>query len=126
MAKVMIVEDDQITQDILKVIMYQEKHETISASNGMEAIQLLESTPVDLVITDIRMPVMDGLELLDRMRKDRRFENIPVIVLTASLLRDSSKITSEFGATRFLSQPFSSWDIKKAVAECIAAPEKQE
>jgi len=119
MAKILIVDDNQVSHQILRVLLERDNHEVASVFNGQEAIEKLDHTDVDLIITDVNMPVMDGIELLKRVRKDQRFIETPVIVLTASGKSKMPEIASREGATGFLTQPFSSWELSQLVNSCL-------
>jgi two-component system, chemotaxis family, chemotaxis protein CheY len=119
MANILVVEDTYLTFQLLFYFLQRNQHNILQASNGVEAIQILEENPVDLVITDIHMPEMDGLTLIGRIRADERFRHLPVIVLTASGLEKVEKLAFEKGATAFLSQPFSSRELGKLVSDCL-------
>ena len=119
MAKILIVDDNQVSHQILRVLLERDNHEVASVFNGQEAIEKLDHTNIDLVITDVNMPVMDGIELLKWIRKDQRFIETPVIVLTASGKSKMPEIASREGATGFLTQPFSSWELNQLVNSCL-------
>ncbi len=81
--KVLLVEDDVFVSDIYQVKMHGEGIEVIVAMNGMEAIKSLEEGVMpDLILLDIVMPYMDGIEVLKRLKASDAWKNIPVILLT--------------------------------------------
>ena len=85
-ATVMVVEDTAIARDPLVQLLQHEGYRTVSVTNGQEALDALPLHNPDVVLLDILMPVMNGLEFLSTVRGDRRFSRwreIPVIVLTA-------------------------------------------
>jgi two-component system chemotaxis response regulator CheY len=94
-------------------------HTTFTALNGLEALEFLKTTTVDLIITDINMPEMDGFTLLDALRSDKRFKNVPIIVMTASGLPYLPEMVTQRGAAVFLAQPFSSRELTEAVGKCL-------
>lgn len=80
--KIMIVEDDSFVMDIYQTKLSQEGYEVLSAENGAEAIKKLEKEIPDLVLLDIIMPYVDGLQVLRKIKADEKLKNIPVILLT--------------------------------------------
>lgn len=80
--KIMIVEDDSFVMDIYETKIAQEGFEVISAANGMEALKKLQDVRPDLMLLDIIMPYMDGLEVLQKVKADERLKNMPIILLT--------------------------------------------
>lgn len=115
MAQILFVDDNHVSHRLMSLILAQDNHTTISAFDGRQALECLESTQVDMIITDVNMPEMDGLTLLKQLRKDNRYKTIPVMVLTASGHERVGKEAQEIGAYSFLTQPFSSWELKANV-----------
>jgi CheY-like chemotaxis protein len=119
MAKVLIVDDAHLTLQIMYYQLSKMNHIVIMANNGLEAMNIMKENPVDLVITDINMPILDGLDLLDLIRSHEQLQQIPVIVVTASAKRDLEHLARRKGARGFLTQPFSSSDLDKLMSECL-------
>jgi two-component system chemotaxis response regulator CheY len=82
-------------------------------------LEILNLTKIDLIISDINMPYMDGLTLLDQVRADERYADTPVIIITASSLEANYARALEKGATAFLNQPFSSQELTEAINTCL-------
>ena len=121
MAHILIVEDNYLTFQLLYYFLRRKNHTIYQANNGMEALSLLKEMKIDLVITDINMPEMDGITLLDHIRSNDRLKKVPVIVLTANGLEQIKQITLDKGATAFMTQPFSSIELSKIVSDCLGA-----
>jgi len=121
MAHILIVEDNYLTYQLLYYFLRRKNHIIHQASNGMEALSVLKENKIDLIITDINMPEMDGITLLDTIRSSDHLRKVPVIVLTASGLEHMKQLTMEKGASAFLSQPFSSIELGKVVSEFLGA-----
>jgi len=81
MAKILIVEDDESQRFLYQEELQEEGHDVVLAKNGKEALKCLEGTLFDLIILDIRMPEMDGIEALGKITS--RYKKIPVILHTA-------------------------------------------
>jgi CheY-like chemotaxis protein len=117
MGSILIAEDDPISRRMLSLILRRSGYEVIVASNGSVALDLLQNNPVDIVILDLAMPVMDGLTLLRRIRADKNLLHLPVFILTASG-DDFERVTVEDeGVAGFLTKPFSSQEIIKMIGE---------
>jgi CheY-like chemotaxis protein len=115
MKNILIVDDTLDSLQILYYLLRKQNHTVRMAGDGMEALHYLESYPVDMLITDINMPFMDGLTLLERIRSDRRFKKLPVILVTASARENFEQLAVQKGASGFLTQPFSSGDFNALV-----------
>jgi len=103
----MIVEDDPFVLDIYETKLSQEGFEIITADNGVEAMKKLEAggNP-DLVLLDIVMPYKDGLEVLEDIKNNEKFENIPVILLTNLSQKEEIDKGLALGASDYLIKSF--------------------
>lgn len=118
----MVVEDHLVTQRVLSKRLRNIGHTVVTADNGQQALQQLQITPVDLVISDIAMPEMDGLMLVRRIREDVRCRTIPVIILTTSVVDQHRLEARAAGASGFLEKPVSSWELEEAVQRLLCVP----
>ena len=102
---VLIVEDEIINQEILKEIL-SEQYDVEVANNGLEALRYIDSclTPISLILLDINMPVMNGLEFLKRIKADEKHKKIPVIVLTAETQSELDSL--KLGAVDYIKKPY--------------------
>jgi DNA-binding response OmpR family regulator len=116
--KVLICEDDNLTLQALEHSIRIEGYETLTAKDGLEAKKLLSDHKVDLMVTDLHMPNIDGLELIQHIRKDLK-RTFPIIMLTRVGSDDTVLSAFEYGADDYITKPFSpkelSIRIKKAL-----------
>ncbi|HEU4538778.1 MAG TPA: response regulator, partial [Polyangiaceae bacterium] len=104
--KVLVVEDDVRNVFALTSVLEPKGAEVVIARNGREALEALERRPdVDLVLMDVMMPEMDGLEATARLRKDPRWAKLPVIALTAKAMRDDQERCLRAGANDYIAKP---------------------
>lgn len=104
-ATVLVVEDNEDLLRMLKKILSHD-YRVRTAYNGQEALEIVENEHVDLIVTDIMMPVMDGVEMTRRLREDKRHENCPVIMLTAKRDDDDRAAAYRVGANAYITKPF--------------------
>lgn len=104
-ASVLIVEDNDEILSLLKSII-STKYHVLTAYNGSEALEILENDDVDLIVSDIMMPVMDGVEMLKRVRQDSRLTHTPVIMLTAKRDDQDRAEAYSIGADAYITKPF--------------------
>lgn len=123
MVRVLLVDDHDDVRVTLTRALKRLGHEVAQASNGAEALRALRDTPCDLVITDINMPEMDGIELVLAIRSERA--DLPVIAMSGGgmlakelLLADADAL----GAVLTLEKPISVADLASAVDHAMAAP----
>lgn len=119
-ASILVVDDYVVTQRVLSTQLRKGGYEVITAGSGQEALAYLAQRRFDLAIIDVAMPEMDGITLLEKLRKERSETKLPVIMLTASAL-DEDRIRAEAaGATNFLTKPISSWELLDVVNRQLA------
>ena len=91
---------------MVKVALAPLAMETIEAASGLEAIEQLAVAPISLMVLDLNMPDMHGLEVLGFVRANQKFHNIPIIILTTRDDQASRDAATHAGATRYLTKPF--------------------
>lgn len=100
--RILVVEDTELLRRIYHDRLVQEGYVVQTASDGLEAIQQMRTTPADLVLLDLIMPRMGGLEVLETMKADPRLQDIPVVVLTNLGEESSVERAVELGAVDYL------------------------
>jgi two-component system chemotaxis response regulator CheY len=123
MATILVVDDYSTSQRLLGFILRQNDHMVVTAINGLSALEQLAEKSIDLVITDLSMPEMDGMTLLQELRATSQFQNLPVIILTGSAYAQDNTRAKAAGATLFLTKPVESEELIAAVARLLAQPE---
>ncbi len=104
MATILIVEDEDKLRRILKIILMQQNYKILEAANGLEAIEKLKEYDVDLLISDIKMPEMDGFELLNYIKENNI--PVPVIFITAFATIESAVEAMRRGVIDYIQKPF--------------------
>lgn len=125
MRKVLIVEDDPVTQHVIRTFLSEQKWLTHTVTNGKDALQALLARPFDLILLDIQLPVMNGLEMLQKLRNDEEYRSvahIPVVVVTAYAMKGDRERFLKAGADDYLSKPFSHSDLQELLARWTAQP----
>lgn len=123
MTTILIVDDYPVIQRTLSFTLEKHGYSVLVASDGLEALRILGTTPVDLAIVDIAMPEMDGITLLRHIRADTQLSPMPVIILTASG-EDQDRITASLaGADSFINKPVGSQELLAMIAELLANQE---
>ena len=112
--RILVVDDDSMNLVRTKMILGK-YYEVLLAESGIEALDKLRNEEVDLVLLDIEMPKMNGMEVFERMKKSSI--NIPVIFLTASGDEDDVMSAIKLGAVNYLKKPFMPQELMKRVAQ---------
>jgi len=103
--KILVVDDDPINRKLIIKIISKKGFQAIEAGNGVEAINTLKTEKVDMILLDIVMPVMDGIEFLKEIKSKPEYINLPVIILTTD---DSKKMeVMALGANDVIIKPIS-------------------
>jgi CheY-like chemotaxis protein len=104
--KVLLVDDDMRNIFALATVLEERGLEVVKAVNGKKALEALDGSPdIDLVLMDIMMPEMDGLEAIRRIRADERFHALPILALTAKAMKSDQQSCLEAGANDYLAKP---------------------
>ena len=106
MSQILIVDDSPTIRRMVKVALSPLSMDVIEAASGLEAIEQLAVAPISLVVLDLNMPDMHGLEVLGFVRASQKFHNIPIIVLTTRDDAASREAATQAGATRYVTKPF--------------------
>jgi len=118
MVRIMIIEDDEEMRSLLKDFLEEEGLETDSVNNGADALGKLSKDHFDLVLTDIRMPGLTGLDILPRIRRLK--PKTPIIVMTAYGSDDVRRRSLERGATAYLEKPILLTQLRTLIREMVS------
>lgn len=113
MTTILIVDDEKSMRDFLKILLAKEGYDVIVASDGEQALGALDGNQIDLVISDIRMPGISGLDLLAKIKDET--EDIPVIMITAFASPNDAVQAMKNGAYDYISKPFNVDEIKSVI-----------
>ncbi len=114
---VLVVDDDDSVRESLAYVLEQEGYQVVTAGSGVEALAQLESTPFNLFLTDLKMPGMDGIELISAAQK--RQPNLPGIVLTGHGTVDTAVAAMKAGAFDYVAKPFDVDELVLTVARAL-------
>jgi len=119
MAKILIAEDDRISQRLAAKIVQEMGHTVFISPHGRHAYETLVANDIDLLLTDIMMPEMDGQQLIKTLRGDQQFNDLPIIIMSAVVgISDISNLL-KLGATLFLAKPLERVELQNYIARCI-------
>lgn len=118
---ILVIDDEPHMRRVLEIMLRQAGHKVFSASDGLEALELMHANRIDLVITDMRMPRMDGIELLSRMRAEDN--QTPVIVVTAHGSIESAVDAMRHGASDYILRPFDLETLELAISRVLKEAE---
>ena len=121
MAKILVCDDDKDIVEAIDIYLTQEGYEVLKAYDGDEAIKVLKRNEVDLLIMDVMMPVMDGLEATKAIRMLEREDakKIPIIAMTANAFEEDRKACLEAGMNEHIGKPIDIPLLKRTITKAI-------
>jgi CheY-like chemotaxis protein len=120
MATVLIVDDYAPNHRLMSFVLEQHGYAVLAAFDGQQALDRMANTHVDLVVTDLTMPRMDGMALTLAIRADMHFAGMPIIIVTASAAEQDHVRASGIGADAYFTKPVDSEDLAHEVSRLLA------
>ena len=115
MTKVLVIEDDEVLRESILDILETRNFDVIGAEDGFRGLQLAQEFVPDLILCDVRMPKLDGYEVLQAIRQDPRTAAIPLIFITAETIQNVVGKGQNLGANGYLIKPFSTAELLEAI-----------
>jgi len=103
---ILIVDDSESIREVVSFTLQNEGHNVLIGNDGKDATKHLTGDPLDLIITDLHMPVMDGIEFIKYVRNTAEYKNIPILFLTTESQTAKKMEAKEAGATGWIIKPF--------------------
>ena len=121
MKSVLVVEDSVTTRTMIRAVIEDmgEDFNTLEASTGFEALKMLPQQQYDLIITDINMPDINGLELISFVRNNPRFTHLPIVIVSTERSEEDKKRGMALGATAYVTKPFKSFELQEIIKKTI-------
>jgi two-component system cell cycle response regulator DivK len=104
-AKVLYIEDNPDNMTLVRRVLEIEGYEVIAAENGKEGLSKAFNNSPDIIITDINLPDIDGYEITDTLKKDKKTAHIPIIAMTANVMKKDRESIFQAGCDGFISKP---------------------
>ena len=123
MAKILLVDDSAFQRKNIAKLLTSMDHDVITAEDGAVGLEMIEAENPDLVITDVLMPVMDGISLLRSLKT--RGLRVPSIVSSADIQESTREECLRLGATAFLTKPVKASDLERAITRTLTGPSKE-
>lgn len=117
---ILVVDDSATVRKFVSVSLGMQGFNVVTACDGMDALEKLPAQQVDLIITDLNMPQMDGFELIRSLRESPAYHDLPVIILTSLSDGASKKQSEHLGVHSYLQKPFSLEKIQYEVSKYLS------
>ncbi len=122
MPTVLIVEDDEDNRELLRVLLEIWNYRVVEAVNGIEALNLAEQVSPDLILMDVKLPLLDGLEATREIRKSANIGSVPIVFLSGCAEAKFRNAANEVGANAYLVKPLDYDNLQTTIAEQIVFP----
>ncbi len=116
---ILVVDDSSSIRELLKITLEAEDYQVTLGVDGVDALKYLDGRRFDLIITDLHMPNMNGLELISEIRKKELYKYVPILFLTTETKADLKLQAKKEGATGWLTKPFDSDKLKRTVKRVL-------
>ncbi len=118
--RIIIVDDDQTTRRIISRLVKQIGFKFITeAEDGEQALEILNNEPIDIILSDWDMPIVDGFKLLEMVRADKKYENIPFVMITANDDRDNIIKAAKARVSQYIIKPFTVQSLKAKIEKIL-------
>ncbi len=122
--KILIVEDNPLNMRLLKMVLRAENYTLLMAADGEEALNMAMREQPDLIIMDIQLPKMNGLEVTRKLRETSVFSHTPIIAITAYAMKGDKERIIESACDAYLSKPISTRELPEMIAEMLLQRQK--
>ena len=119
---ILIIDDDEMSRGLLRMVLEYDGCQCIEAENGAIGLSILESQSIDVIILDNVMPVMDGLEFLNRLQHRAQKPHVPVIMVTGLLNADIREKATRLGAYAIIGKPYDFGELRSMIAQLCPRP----
>jgi two-component system chemotaxis response regulator CheY len=117
--KILVVDDDKTTRKLLNLFLRAKGYEVVTAENGLDAMEKLGTESINLVVTDMNMPYMDGIELTKNLRNDENWKNIPIVMVTTEADDAERKKAVDAGVDDYLVKPANAEQITDSIKRIL-------
>lgn len=118
----LVIDDVEENREILRYRLEKQGYKIEMAGDGQEGLMLLSKKPVDLVLLDLNMPVMNGFTFLEKLKSNQKLTNIPVIVVSSFDDEETANDVLMFGACGFVSKPYDMDKVNHQIKSCLRSP----
>lgn len=115
MKKILVVDDSPTIRVNAKYLIKNLGYEVAEAANGSEALKIIDSDAISLILLDIHMPVLNGLEMLKKMEGIEKYEEIPIFIISTDDAEERVSAAEKYGVKGWLHKPFKNKDVKTIV-----------
>jgi PleD family two-component response regulator len=117
---VMLVDDEKTWLDVLSIVLKDEKFKVVTAESGEIALKKMHSKKPDLILSDVRMPTMNGFDLFEKVRSDPKLKQVPYVFMSSLDDYDAVRTAKEIGVNDYIIKPIDMEDAKLIILDLLA------
>lgn len=114
-----LIDDENVWLETMQSVLKSESYNVITADSGTKALDKLTKIKPDLILSDVRMPVMNGFELYDKIKNNPKLNTIPFVFMSSLDDYDARRVAKSLGATDYVTKPFDTEEIKQIVLDLL-------
>jgi CheY-like chemotaxis protein len=115
----MLIDDETVWLDLIQQVLADESYKVVTASSGEAALKKLHHIRPDLILSDVRMPVLNGFDLYEKVRSDPKLKGIPYVFMSSIDDFDAMRTARELGADDYFEKPFDAESVKDIVLDLL-------
>ena len=117
--KILVVDDDPTTRKVLGLYLKAKGHEVVTAENGLDALEKLGTQIVNLIMSDVNMPYMDGIEFVRNVRANTEWSDIPILMVSTEADQEEQQLAFTAGANGYLIKPVTAEMVNDKIKELV-------
>lgn len=117
--KILVVDDDPTTRKVLSLYLKAKGHEVVTAENGLDALEKLGTQNVNLIMSDVNMPYMDGIEFVKNVRVNSEWTDIPILMVSTEADPEEQQLAFSAGANGYLIKPVTAEMVNEKIKELV-------
>jgi CheY-like chemotaxis protein len=117
--KILVVDDDPTTRKVLSLYLKAKGHEVVTAENGLDALEKLGTQAVNLIMSDVNMPYMDGIEFVRNVRSNDEWSDIPILMVSTEADQEEQQLAFTAGANGYLIKPVTADMVNDKIKELV-------
>lgn len=117
--KILVVDDDPTTRKVLSLYLKAKGHEVVTAENGLDALEKLGTQNVNLIMSDVNMPYMDGIEFVRNVRANTEWSDIPILMVSTEADQEEQQLAFTAGANGYLIKPVTAEMVNDKIKELV-------
>ena len=119
---ILVADDNAFSRELMRELLEPSGHVVLEAANGLDALNLIRSGVPELVFLDLQMPLQDGFGVIRELRNDRRFQNLPVVAVTASAMIGDRERAISAGFDSYIAKPIDLCEVEAQIEALASRP----